>query len=106
LNYQVATGWPLFDGSAPAQFRAQVENRGNFQFTAGGKVQLVDLFDHPTATLDLTPEQVFPDDVGTLTTQWTAPAIGYFTARLDLETSGPPMVAEDRLLVVPWQQVL
>jgi hypothetical protein len=106
LSYQIPNRLPLFEGG-PIQFRAQVQNRGNVQFAANGTVQIFDALGNPFASLDLPVDRVLPGDTGTFTAPWASPpAVGFFTARLSLETGGAPSVAEERLLVLPWQQVL
>lgn len=106
LGGQVPSELPLFDGG-PIHLRAQVENTGPVQFTPNGTVELLDLFGRPVASLDLPSESVFPGDVATLAVQWRSPPpLGLFTARLNLQAAEASTVAEERLLVVPWQQVL
>jgi hypothetical protein len=106
LSYQIPNRLPLFE-SGPIQFRAQVQNRGNVQATPTGKVELFDALGNPFASLDLPSDRILPGDTGTFTAPWASPpVVGFFTARLRLETGGSPSVAEERLLVLPWQQVL
>jgi hypothetical protein len=105
-SFQLPGGLPLYHGG-PIQFRAQVQNGGNVQFTSSGKIVVSDPLGNQAASLELPTDQIFPGDVGTSIVQWTEPpAVGLFTARLSLDAGGSPISAEQRLLILPWQQIL
>jgi hypothetical protein len=106
LGYQIPTELPLYD-SGPVNFRVQVLNAGNLQLSPSGKVVLTDLFGNTAASLDLPTDQVFPGDTATFVASWTSPpAVGVFNARLSLQAGEASLVADERLVVLPWQQVL
>src|SRR5215212_1976491 len=106
LSSGITTHLPIYDGG-PIQFQAQAENGGNFITSVAGTVEMIDQFGRGVDQVELPPEQVLPGDVGAFSATWSKPPrFGYFSARLRLESDGPPLEAETRLLVVPWQQVL
>jgi hypothetical protein len=106
LSYGITTHLPIYDGG-PIQLQAQAANDGNFIASVAGTVEMIDQFGRGVGQIDLPPDQVLPGDVGAFSATWpNPPRFGYFSARLRLETDGPPLEAETRLLVVPWQQVV
>lgn len=106
LSYGIITHLPVYDGG-PIQLQAQAENHGNFIASVAGTVELIDQFGRGVGRVELPPDQVLPGDVGAFSVTWPSPPpFGYFAARLRLEADGPPLEAETRLLVVPWQQLV
>jgi hypothetical protein len=107
LNFDLPLGVPLFDGSSRIQFLSQLQNQGNVQFNASGRIRITDPLGSQVQVLELPGQQVFPGESGTFVRNWeNPPPIGFFTAELTIDAASSQLVLSERLLVLPWQQVL
>ena len=106
LGFETRLPLPLVSGG-PVRLLTQVQNQGTALLPASGSVRILDPLGNQLASLELPAELVYPGDILTLASQWSPPfPLGLFSARLDLETGGPSIVAERRFLVLPIESIL
>jgi hypothetical protein len=106
LFFELPFSLPLF-GDGPIQFRGQLQNQGNVQFTASGRIRITDLFGAQQQEIALPGDQVFPGESGTFVANWTnKPTLGLFTAQLSIDAAGSRLTSEEHLLILTWQPVL
>lgn len=106
LERWVPSSLPLVAGG-PIEFQVVLRNEGSARLGAAGEIELFDLAGAAVARLPLAADAVFPGDGVALRASWPSPPLaGLFRARLSLEAGGQQLVAEDRVVVLPWAQLL
>jgi hypothetical protein len=98
---------PHITGSGRAVISYTVTNTGNVREAATARLKMTDVFGRTVTQLpDVKVPELLPSGRVTISQEWTGvPAVGRFTAHLELTSSDVKVVRDGRLWAVPWALV-
>ena len=96
----------ILSSGGPLQLQALARNAGDGRLGVQAAVTLSDPLGNQLARLTIPAVQLVPGQTQSLEAYWgNPPALGLYSARLELQAGADTLVAQRWLLILPWQQI-